>query len=147
MLKVVLTDTSILGQLAHPKESARLLPWLRRLAKNKVEVRIPEVADYELRRELIRAGLVKSLHNLNQLKVTFGYLPITTAVMLRAADLWAAARHQGTPTADPRELDCDVILAAQGVLLIEAGYDVVVATTNVGHLSLFVSAKRWQDIP
>ena len=31
--------------------------------------------------------------------------------MLRAAELWAQARRRGRPTADPKELDCDVILA------------------------------------
>ena len=145
-LKVVLPDTSVLGQLTHPKHSKQLLPWLRRLARNRVEVRIPEVADYELRRELIRAGSQQSLRNLEDLGAKFGYLPITTTVMRRAAVLWATARNQGTPTADPKELDGDVILAAQGLLLIEAGYEVVVATTNVGHLSLFLPAKQWQDI-
>jgi len=38
-------------------------------------------------------------------------------------------------------LDCDVILAAQA--LTENG---IVATENVGHLSLFVEAKDWRDI-
>jgi hypothetical protein len=51
------------------------------------------------------------------------------------------------PTADPLELDADVILAAQAYLLIRTGLDVVVATTNVGHLARFVPAKKWDEIP
>ena len=68
------------------------------------------------------------------------YQPITTEIMLKAAELWANARKRGKPTADPKELDGDVILAAQAM---EA--DAVVVTENVGHLSLFVEAVRWDE--
>ena len=44
-------------------------------------------------------------------------------------------------SADWRELDCDVILAAQAL---EAG--AVVATENVGHLSRYVTALDWRVI-
>lgn len=40
----------------------------------------------------------------------------------------------------------DVILAATAQLLGEDGHDVLIETTNVGHLGRFVSAQRWQDI-
>ncbi len=76
------------------------------------------------------------------LKNTLDYLPLTTNVMLKAAELWAQARNQGTATADAKTLDCDVILAAQA--LSENG---IIATENIGHLSLFVGAKDWRDIP
>lgn len=74
------------------------------------------------------------------------YLPITTAVMLKAAELWAEARRSGQPTADAKALDGDVILAAQAILAAEDGNDVVIATTNVGHLSRFVDAYEWGSI-
>lgn len=61
--------------------------------------------------------------------------------MLKAAELWADARKRGKPTADPKELDGDVILAAQALQA-----NAVVATENVGHLSLFVEARHWKDI-
>ena len=67
--------------------------------------------------------------------------------MLRAAELWAEARRRGRPTADPKELDCDVILAAQAGLIARGGDEPVIATTNVGHLALFADARTWQDIP
>ena len=62
--------------------------------------------------------------------------------MLRAAELWAEARRRGRSTADPQVLDCDVILAAQALAI-----GATVVTDNVGHLSLFVEAKSWRDIP
>jgi len=64
--------------------------------------------------------------------------------MRMAARFWAEARQQGQPTADDKTIDADVILAAQASTL--QASDVVVATTNVGHLARFVSAELWQDI-
>jgi predicted nucleic acid-binding protein len=86
--------------------------------------------------------LTRSIERLNQLKEVLTYLPLNTAVMLKAAELWANARKRGRPTADAKALDGDVILAAQSIQV-----GAVVATENVRHLSLFVEAKRWQDIP
>jgi predicted nucleic acid-binding protein len=74
------------------------------------------------------------------------FLPINTTSKLLAADLWAKSRQVGLPTGDPKKLDIDVILAAQALALgLQAG-DLVVATSNVEHISRFVPAKEWQDI-
>jgi predicted nucleic acid-binding protein len=61
--------------------------------------------------------------------------------MLKAAELWAMARRVGQPTADPNELDCDVILAAQALSV-----NAIVATENVKHLARFVDASHWKDL-
>jgi hypothetical protein len=73
-------------------------------------------------------------------------MPITTEAMLQAAAYWAEARRQGRPTADGHALDGDVILAAQARTLAREGHEVVVATTNVAHLSRFVDARLWEEI-
>jgi hypothetical protein len=52
----------------------------------------------------------------------------------------------GMPTADDKALDGDVILAAQAATLGSTEDQVVLATDNVGHLSRYVGAERWQDI-
>ena len=75
------------------------------------------------------------------------HLPLTTATMVRAAELWATARQEDRPTAGAKELDRDVTLSAQAEAVENPGDEVVVATTNVGHLGRFVNAARWQDIP
>ncbi|WP_226889560.1 hypothetical protein [Nostoc sp. MG11] len=49
-----------------------------------------------------------------------------------------------SPLASDKTIDGDIILVAQAVTL--AVLDVVIATTNVGHLSRFVSADLWQNI-
>jgi hypothetical protein len=66
--------------------------------------------------------------------------------MRHAATLWAQARNMGKPTASALSLDADVIIAAQASLLIDDGDEVIIATTNPKHLSLFAPAARWQDI-
>jgi hypothetical protein len=74
------------------------------------------------------------------------YIPITTPIMQNAASLWAISRQKGLPTADPKELDGDVILAAQALSLSYPIGDIVVATTNIGHLSQFLTAEEWHRI-
>jgi predicted nucleic acid-binding protein len=107
---------------------------------------VPEIADYEIRRELLRANKLTSIQKLDSLKSALRYVPITTAAMLKAAEFWAIARNEGQPVADPKALDGDVILAAQATLLAQSAIEVIVATTNVRHLSRFTDARLWQEI-
>lgn len=147
---IVLLDAGPLGLVTNPRathESLRCKQWLVDLLSRGAQILVPEIADYEVRRELIRAGRTRGITHLDQLKATAGYLPITTDTMLLAAELWAQARRQGQPTAPDLALDADVILAAQARLLAQREQDpVVVATTNVGHLARFVSARLWREI-
>jgi predicted nucleic acid-binding protein len=78
---------------------------------------LPEIVDYEIRRELLRANKLAGLEKLDKLKSLISYLPITTEVMLKAGELWAETRKKGKPTEDNRSLDGDVILAAQALSL------------------------------
>jgi len=112
--------------------------WLKALLRRGERVAIPEIADYEVRRELLRAGLLRSLHRLDNLKQTLDYIPIRTDTILLAAELWAEARRIGKPTADAKALDGDVILSAQARLLSSEDVEVIVATTNVAHLERFI---------
>jgi len=149
MSSIILLDASPLGIISNPRSSLQNLAchqWVKERLASGAQILIPEVVDYEVRRELLRANKTQSLARLNGLKSALGYLPITTQVMLRAAELWAQARNMGKPTASDQALDADMILAAQAALLIADGDSVIVATTNVAHLSLFVPAARWQDI-
>jgi predicted nucleic acid-binding protein len=134
-------DTGPLGMLAHPLPNPDLEQWMEKLLIGSGMVIVPEIADYELRRELIRAGLSRSIERLNELESLLDYKAITTITMRRAAELWAQARTLGKPGADTQALDGDVILAA---LAEDAG--AVVATDNMGHLELFVEARNWRDI-
>lgn len=134
-------DSGLLGMLAHPRQNRDAAEWSKRLLQSGATLIIPEIADYELRRNLLLEGLDKSIERLNALKGTLQYLPLDTEAMLSAAALWAEARRRGRPTADAKALDGDVILAAQAKQV-----GAVVATDNVDHLAQFVDARPWKDI-
>lgn len=126
--------------ISHPRPSAEVAAWLARLSEVGVDVIVAEIADFEVRRELLRAGKTKSIRRLDIIRGQLTFLPIDSDTILRAAQLWADARRRGRPTADDRELDVDVILAAQAE---QVGASV--ATDNIGHLSQFVDARKWSD--
>jgi predicted nucleic acid-binding protein len=149
MSTLVLLDTGPLGMVTNPQatvQTERCNRWMEGLLARGVRVLIPEIADYELRRELLRAEKVAGLRRLDALVEALDYLPITTAVIRQAAVFWAEARRQGRPTADDKALDGDVILAAQAVLAKTEDDVAIVATENVGHLSRFVTAYAWWEI-
>jgi predicted nucleic acid-binding protein len=142
----ILLDTGPLGIITNRSKNAECKACQQWFSGLSDRVLLPEIADYELRRELLRANKQRGLRQLDQLKVTIPYLPITTEVMLKAAELWAIARNEGYPTAPPHALDGDVILAAQAILFQAQGRETVIAMTNVGHLSRFTAALTWQEI-
>jgi len=145
--RVVFLDAGPIGLVTNPKlspESTLCTRWLQTLITSNIRVIIPEIADYEVRRELLRANKVRGIARLDELANLVEYLPITTAAMRQAAMFWAQARQQGQPTAGDKTIDSDMILAAQAMTLDVV--DVVIATTNVGHLSRFVPADLWQNI-
>jgi len=128
--------------IAHPRPNREFDGWFRSQLERGTEIIIPEICDYEVRRSLLLAGLMRSVERLDELKEVLTYLPLCTKAILQAAQFWADARKQGRPTADFKELDSDVILAAQAK---QTGGMVV--TDNTGHLALFVEAKSWREIP
>lgn len=149
MNTLVVLDTGVLGMVVHSNATGERLEckrWFESLLDAGALVYVPEVVDYELRRKLLHLKLTPSIIRLDDLKTRIRYAPITTDAMLKAADLWASARTAGTPTADEKELDVDVILAAQTALLSNPGEHAIIATTNVGHLGLFADARQWKDI-
>lgn len=106
------------------------------------------MADYEVRRELIRRGARAGLTRLDQLLLDSMYDPITTLIMRRAAEFWADLRRRGMPTAADSGLDADAILAAQADLIGNPGDVVIVATSNARHLARLpgIDAREWLSI-
>lgn len=146
MTNVIFLDSGPLGKLAHRRPDPAIRNWLRSIRFAGNEVVVPEVADYEVRRELIRSKLYRSLYHLDQLKQTLTFLPITTEAMLAAAQLWAEARNRGRPTAHHNSLDADAILAGQANTYRAGRRPVIVASDNVGHLDQLTRAEYWHDI-
>ena len=143
MADIVLLDAGPLGMVSHPRPADEIIAWLATLLGSGKRVLVPEIADYEVRRELLRASLSRSVRRLDELHSALGFLPITTDAMRKAAEFWADARRRGRPTADEKTLDADVILAGQSATF---SGKVVIATANPRHLSRFVPAQPWHEI-
>jgi predicted nucleic acid-binding protein len=139
-------DSGPLSLLTHPKPLAEFTAWFNSRMLSDDVIMIPEIADYEVRRELLRARKLHSVARLDTLYATVPYLPLTTADYRLAAQFWADARNAGVPTADSKALDADVILAAQATNLRSEFYEPVVVTTNLAHLARFVPASEWQSL-
>jgi predicted nucleic acid-binding protein len=149
MARVVVLDAGPFGLVSGPgvrPTSARCQRWARSLLAAGVRVVVPEVADYEVRRELIRRGATAGLVRLDRVVAGLDFAPITRDAMLLAAELWARARRGGYPMAGPDALDADCILAAQALTIVLPGDTLVVATTNPGHLGRFLDARTWDQI-
>ncbi len=147
--RLIVLDSGPLGLLCNPKKTKvaeAAQRWLQSVYDMGVRVVVPEIADYEIRRELIRGGRSLSVLRLNRLKELLEYAPLTTAVMHQAAAFWAEARNTGRPTAPDPALDTDAILAAQALAVAQPDDDLVVATLNVGHVSRYVPARVWHEI-
>jgi predicted nucleic acid-binding protein len=148
-MRLVFLDSGPLGLLSNARgkpraDKCRL--WAQGLLSAGVRVFVPEIADYEVRRKLLHIGATTGIRRLDLVKAGHDYAPITTDVMLKAAELWAAVRRAGLPTAADAALDGDCILAALALQAAGPGDVVTVATDNVGHLSRFVDAREWETI-
>jgi predicted nucleic acid-binding protein len=150
LARVIVLDSGPLGDACRKRggeDVERLTLWLHQAMANGAMLAIPEIADYEVRRGLLWAGAVDGLRRLDLLRDDLRhFIPITTAAMRKAAELWADARRRGIGTSDVKEIDADVILAAQALDFTGLSDTLVVATYNVSHLSRYVDAHHWEDI-
>ena len=147
-MKVVL-DSGPVGLATNPNRSLEAQAcesWLKALVAQGHEIIVPEIIDYEIRRELIRAKKSKGLERLESLKANLTFLKVDSDTLLKAAEFWAEARWRGHATANAASLDVDVILAAQSWMYCNEGEFAVIATLNKKHLAQFVPAEHWKDI-
>jgi predicted nucleic acid-binding protein len=146
MSRLIIMDASPLGYITNPRASpvnGQCKAWLESLLRAGEQVVLPEIVDYEVRRGWLRTQNACAIARLDQFKAVAQYVPIKTEAMLLADQLWAEARRQGYATGGDQALDADVILATQAITL---GGETVIATTNVGHLTRYTQAERWDQI-
>jgi hypothetical protein len=151
MRRTVFLDTGPLGILTNPKrppETVSALHWAVDMMIAGHRFIVPAIADYEVRRELERAGKKNGIAALDAWNSAYPdrYLPVSDSALRLGAKLWAQARNAGTATADPKELDGDVLIAAQALDTGLSPSEFIIATVNVGHLALFVPADLWTNI-
>ena len=154
MARLILLDSGPLGLIVRAPSKphvVRCLTWLNTISANGATVVIPEIAHYEVRRELFRIRAVGSLRRLEYYLDPSGgliHLTLTTDAMIKAAEFWALLRQSGIPTSSPDALDADAILAGQAALAGQPGDTVTIATTNLAHLNRFpgIDAENWDQI-
>jgi predicted nucleic acid-binding protein len=152
---IVFLDSGILGLLSSPYKEGDARDcgeWLYRLLSKSVYVVSSDICDYEVRRglklALINRPVKSGLKQLDALTDLIDFLPLTRDVMEIASDIWAQARSQGKATANDKNIDGDMIIAAHWSILNAKypGREVIVVTTNVKHLGYFTNAHTWRDI-
>jgi predicted nucleic acid-binding protein len=136
----LLLDTAVVGEICHPRKYDDVRAWFARAAAAH-EMLLSEVADYELRRELLRIDSRRSLDRLDELTRELRYIPVTTATWRAAARLWALQRKAGRVTAAEGGLDGDVLIAAQAL-----AENAVIVTPNTRHFDSIVRAVTWQEV-
>ena len=137
---VVVLDSGILGQLVH-KDGAKRAKVEAFLETHQPEITalvIPEIADYEVRRSLLKIGSIGSVKMLDQLVAIAKYEPFSTPQVRRAAEIWAHCRKNGFPFCDDKELDGDCFVIAQTE---SYGPTATVLTTNPNDIGRFVKVE------
>ncbi|MFO0812752.1 MAG: nucleic acid-binding protein [Gemmatales bacterium] len=140
-----LLDAGPLGLLAHSRSTARLpiQSWVYQQLQDGNTVLISEVADYEVRRELIRLIQKQQLpaSRLTRLDALQSFCPLTLLThsnWQQAAELWASMRNQGIPTSELASLDADVLVISQTLEL-----DATVVTVNPKHFEVHCKTLAW----
>ena len=151
MGRIVLLDAGPLGLgCCDPSQSSsmKLRAWLDSRQSSGALIKIPAIADYEVRRELLRVRATAKLKRLAEIRERFELLEITREALEKAAEFWAILRQTGRPTAGDEALDADAILAGMAATMGQPGDSIVVATTNVKHLARFpgIDALQWDTI-
>ena len=154
MSRLILLDSGPLGMIVRAPSKphiVRCLTWLKTIQAAGAVVIIPDIADYEVRRELLRIRAVGSMRRLDYaLDPSSGLenLALTTDAIIKGAEFRALLRQSGIPRSSPDALDADAILAGQAVLAGQPGDTVTIATTNLAHLNRFpgIDAQTWDQI-
>ena len=136
-------DSAPLGNITDKPSKPRTalaLRWRYETMRAGHTIIVPEIIDYEVRRELLRLERTDSVFRLDNFCSILSYLPITTGTMQRAAELWATFRQKGKPTSADDALDVDMILLAQAETLDE---DYRILTTNMKHINMTGKAMHW----
>ncbi|BAZ09904.1 hypothetical protein NIES4071_17180 [Calothrix sp. NIES-4071] len=151
---IVFIDSGVLGVLATPiksDEASICEQWVYGLLAKGVDVCSSQLCDYEVRRSMVLEAR-KNPHSDNisssdELQDMINFLPVTSEVLIQAAELWASARSQGTPTGDNKSLD-DMIICDYWQMLREEsrGRYIVIATNNVEYLGRFAESQLWINI-
>lgn len=138
---VIVLDTGVLGLLTSSRVEARRLISDYLKMHPQATVILPEICDYELRREFVLNGRSKEIERLEQLGRRYNYMAIRTEHMREACAVWADCRKNAFPFTSDESLDADCILIAQA-LDHERG-EAVVLTSNAKHIGRYLTPVQF----
>jgi predicted nucleic acid-binding protein len=156
---IVFIDTNILGLISNEntlfEEAQQCKKWFSTLLRRSVRVITSDLCTYEEMRGLLSSSILNKevapgIKSLEFLRADgfLEFLPVSTEALDLAAELWARASTSGQTTRDEKDIDIDIIISAQYQLLRDEfpGQQVIMATTNLKHLSIFCEAAHWRDV-
>jgi predicted nucleic acid-binding protein len=136
MSLTVFLDAGPLSLITNPKstsETVSAAQWVIAMRTAGHRFVVPAIADYEVRRERIGAGKLRSVIKLDTFNAASPdrFLSVTDSALILAAQFWAQSRNAGATIADPKELNADVLIAAQAIHTGIARDSFVIATSNL----------------
>ena len=100
MARLILLDSGPLGLIVRAPgkpQVVRRVTWLNAISANGATVIIPEIAHYDVRRDLLRIRAVGSPRRLDyalDASSGFRHLTLSTDAMIKAAEFWAFLRQK-----------------------------------------------------
>ncbi len=156
---IVFLDANILGLISNVHESndecQQCEKWFGNLKTRGVIFTTSDLCDYEVRKKLIFSSIEKKatasgVKILNSLRTNglVAFLSVSNESLDLAANPWASIATDRKYAPEMESIDPDIILSAQYQLIRDEhpGHSVLMATTNLKHLSLFCDAAHWRDI-
>lgn len=148
-MKAVVLDSLPLAELCRKKIKSEVGKLLIQLKARKISLRVAEITEYELRRELLRSQRYRSNNRLGSYYLTERIIPIDRGSLLKASESWAEQRNLGMPTASNERIDIDTIMVAQSISLIGLFDEVIILTSDAEDIYRFtnygIKVWKWQD--
>lgn len=141
MTSRLMLDTNVLARICHPSLHQDVKEWLRRLLERGAaapEILVSVLADYELRRVLMKQQGVESLAHLDALEQSLRFVPLTVEASRRAAGMRRESGVAGSPSLS----DGDLLMAAQA----EIEGAILVTNDKAIHQIPGLTVRDWSEI-
>ncbi len=148
-MKVIVLDSTPLAELCRKKPKQEVIDLLKFIDDSDFIIKIAEITEYEVRRELLRTKKDKACRRLGRYHLTERTIPINREALILASEIWAELRNSGKSTASNQRIDCDTIMIAQSLSLKKYFDEIIVLTSDPEDISRFcqygIKVWRWQD--
>ena len=138
----LLLDTNVIARICHPRQHRDVQVWFYAIVSRRPpdhEILVSAISLYELQRALAGAGATASMEQFQRLSEHLQWLPVTSEVTQRAAELWSEIGRESVLS------DADLVIAAQalleGAVLVTADKQLKVIGRRLG-----LDVRDWAEI-